>query len=230
MAVILDGHGRDRSARLARAWLDAVNSAKQARKNARRLRGETSPEYAQEARILDELQAEAERVFPEPWRDGRKVSYAQQVLPTLTDGVAQLYSSQDGGEGIYGLMSDYTHPTLYTIMRLAGVVVVNGTPEVRLQLDLDSHDERATIAVTAFYDALARSIRYFGWSPSGIEDLNREIDRVLPGALQSGGVGDASEGSTAYRYEIGVRPSGSICHGRVMATVPPTASGASGGP
>lgn len=84
--------------------------------------------------------------------------------------------------GIYGFLSNMTHPTLYPARQLRAWTddPAVGHPVAYLRLDLDFLERQASAAVTAFYNALSYVTSYFGWPRSVHDELTAKIDQAMP--------------------------------------------------
>jgi hypothetical protein len=176
--------GRELQGRLARAYLEHVTSAEEAQKNSKKLLGKASEQYQRELQRYRALKKQARQIFPEPWqtKDGDP-KYAGETMLGLEATVVALYDSERAGSGIYGLLSNFTHPTLYTITRLSSVVQDGDELKPTLHLTVEDHDRRAQLAVTAFYTAFDATIQYYGWPHDGADALAERINVTLPGAV-----------------------------------------------
>ncbi|WP_156028325.1 hypothetical protein [Candidatus Solirubrobacter pratensis] len=176
--------------RLARAYLERYVSFEQAKMNLGRLLGKTDPQYSLERCRFEECRNEAQSIFPAPTADGDgRAMFRGQQMPGLEKCVTVMFESAEPplssarSEGIYGLMSNFSHPTLYAITRLWALVERDGEVVPKLQLGLEDHEQRARIAVVAFYTAFTRTMIYNGWTSPSHGRMTAEIDRLLPGTL-----------------------------------------------
>jgi hypothetical protein len=177
--------GSDVDVRLARAYLERLFSAEEAKKNAGYLLGTEDERYRREVERFVAVKDEVRAIFPEPLRDpgGGSWLLRGERRPRLGDAVLEMYSSELVGQGVYGLLSNFSHPTVYTLSRIWGAVTENGEARVRVQHDLETHEVNIRYAVLAFYVAFVDAVRYHGWSAEPHDALVSHIDRLLPGAV-----------------------------------------------
>ena len=199
MWVLGDDPQEPHEQRLARAYLEELLSAEEAKKNAGRMGGKGNPVYqgaaADYVRIRDEIISR----FPEATREslGERTLAGQALLgPEATvSWMFRLVSARGGSSiddraalGIYGFLSNLTHPTLYPVRQMREFTQSEAHPgEVvsQLHLDLDFQTRQASSAVVTFYQAHAFLTSYFGW-PSTIHDqLTERIDEILPGTFNA---------------------------------------------
>jgi hypothetical protein len=146
--------------------------------------GKGHAQHTFEAERYAAMKKDVGAIFGEPWRDDHGVPVLNgERMPGLEAAVAEMYSLEEHGKGIYGLFSNFTHPTLYTISRLWGTVTEGAETIARLQLEIEDHEQRAQYAVVAFYNAFAGTMLYHGWSSELHDSLVADINRVLPGAV-----------------------------------------------
>jgi hypothetical protein len=178
---LLRGPGAE--GRLARAYLEHLLSAEEAKKNAGRLLGKGGDQHTREAERFKALKEDVLHIFPEPRRDKYGWLLNGESRPRLEDAVRAMYSSDVHGQGIYGLLSNFSHPTLYTLSRLWGTVREGDEFKIRFQFTLEDHEQRARLAVTSFYTAFGAAVQYHGWPGEVRDTLVSHIDRLLPGAI-----------------------------------------------
>ncbi len=178
--------------RLARGYLEELLSAEEAKKNSGRMRGKTHASYLHAAESYQRVKAEILARFPEASKQtlGEGTLRGQQ-LPKLEDAVKWMYSltesaggtiDQDAASGIYGFLSNMTHPTLYPARQRRGW---HDDPEeghriAYLHIDLGSVEDEARAALAAFYNALTYTTSYFGWPTTALKVLEEKIDAVIP--------------------------------------------------
>lgn len=194
--------GRDPSEssedRLARAYLEELLSAEEAKKNAGRLGGKEGPTYLQANRDYVALKGQILGRFAGSTKDelGKGKLLSQQFLnPEACVGWMYKFLEERGGStiddraalGVYGFLSNMTHPTLYPARQLqewtADPAVGHGHPTAYLRLDLDFLERQASAAVAAFYSTLSVTTSYFGWSRTVHDDLTVKVEAALPGVL-----------------------------------------------
>ncbi|GAA2339231.1 hypothetical protein [Dactylosporangium salmoneum] len=87
--------------------------------------------------------------------------------------------------GIYGLLSNFTHPTLH-VTREMREFVQDGDHIVSVhEVDLQFVERQARLAVSVFYNTMAYVSSYFGWPRAPHDELTRRIDAVMPGMFQT---------------------------------------------
>jgi hypothetical protein len=183
--------------KLARAYLEELISAEEAKKNAGRLEPKTSPQHQDAAAEFKRRRQEALDVFPGTTpEDLAKRQLAGQQLPNPEACVAWMYrllesataSSIDErtGTGVYGFLSNMTHPTLYPARQLRVWHEADGHAghmTSTLYLDIGFVERQASAAIVVFYNALAYITSYYGWPPEPHDRLTAAIDRILPGTI-----------------------------------------------
>ncbi len=87
--------------------------------------------------------------------------------------------------GIYGFLSNMTHPTLYPARQLREWTDDPGTGHstAHLRLDVGFLERQASAAVVAFYNAMSFTTSYFGWSTEVHDVLTSNIDEKMPGVF-----------------------------------------------
>lgn len=191
---VLGEAGDDPEERLARAYLEELRSAEEAQGTTKLMGGSTSSQY-QKARAWHRLlRREIQRRFAVGADELGTGTLRGQTLPGLTDSVLWMYDltaaaggtiDARGAEGIYGFLSNLTHPTLYPIkqMRVWTHDETAGHAVAHLELDVAFNENLARAALAAFYNTLTYINSYFGW-PTDINDgLTARLDEVIPGFL-----------------------------------------------
>ncbi len=178
--------------RLARAYLEELVSAEEAKKNAGRMRAKTHPTHVRANAYYKALKSEILQRFPEATPEilGAR-SLNGQTLPNLEAAVEWMYEltkafggTIDGrtGTGVYGFLSNMTHPTLYPA-RERRVWVENGEAghhETLLSVAVSSAESEARVALAAFYNALNYVTAYFGWPTGVVDGLTVKIEATIP--------------------------------------------------
>jgi hypothetical protein len=174
--------------RLARAYLEELASAEEAKKTSGRLLGKTTDQHRNWAAQLKALREEAELVFGEsPFDDeGRPSIRGQRRLgPTETVVWMLGFMSQPRAEaeasGVYDFLSNLSHPTLYP--HYEGWMRADDHGEVRSSMDLDAHEKQVRLAVIPYYETLTYVMSYNRWPPAPQERLTAVMERVLPGVF-----------------------------------------------
>jgi hypothetical protein len=195
-AVWVLGYDQDEPSenRLARTYLEELLSAKEEKKNAGRMRGESDPSYITASnnyqtlkqRILDRFPG----TTPESLGSNGLCLYGQK-LPRLEESVVKMYelTEEYGGtingkeaSGIYGLLSNMTHPTLYTARQYRKRIDNPDVDHQRAyrQIGISSIENEARAALAAFYNALNYTVSYFGWPETVVADLEDATRRAIP--------------------------------------------------
>jgi hypothetical protein len=158
---VLYGEGPDPDARvaaerrLARAYLEDLLSTEEAKKNAGRMGDKRSQTYLEAKSEFDRLRAEVLARFPQSTRaDLGNRTLLSEKLPRPEDAVVGMYlhfekalgSSIDSvtALGIYGFLSNMTHPTMYPARQL------------RVWVEDDGHQDHLTTNLTLDSDFLHR--------------------------------------------------------------------------
>jgi hypothetical protein len=174
--------------RLARAYLEELASAEEAKKTSGRLLGKTADQHRAQAAQFKALREEAELVFGEPPFDdkGQASIRAQHRLgPTETVVWMLGFMSQPRAEteaaGVYDFLSNLSHPTLYPHYQLWLRAGDDG--EIQSATDLDAHEKQVRLAVIPYYEGLTYVMSYHRWPPAPQERLTAAMERVLPGVF-----------------------------------------------
>jgi len=92
--------------------------------------------------------------------------------------------SERQGKGVYGLLCNMTHPTLYPVRQMTGWHEdPAGHRESHLLLDLMWLDKLASAAVVTFFNAMSLLMSYMGWASETHAEWERLIERTLPGTF-----------------------------------------------
>ena len=181
---VLQKDGTPVEDRLARAFLEALFSAEQAKRTAGHLEGRQSDLYRLEAARFAGTREIAEQVFGESIldEDGRHRLRGQH-LPGLEDCVAWMFSflgqplTESAALGVYDFLSNLSHPTLYPHAQMWEQPETPG-------LSIDDHERRGASAVAPFYNVLSMMISYNGWPIKRHDELTETLDRLLPSVLK----------------------------------------------
>jgi hypothetical protein len=178
--------------RLARAYLEELVSAEEAKKNTGRVRAKTDPTYLLADKNYRALKGEIVARFPGTTEEdlGKRIVNGQN-LPNLEAAVSWMYEltqSYGGpidsrtGTGIYGLLSNMTHPTLYPARQRREWTEdpVSGHRVAHLRVDLGFAENAATAALATFYNALNYTTSYFGWPTAVVDELTAKIEESMP--------------------------------------------------
>ncbi|MFI6779844.1 hypothetical protein [Micromonospora sp. NPDC050276] len=183
---------------LARGYLEELLSAEEAKKAAGRLGGKSTSLHKKLDKTYKDLKAEIVRRFPGTTPDGlSRWMLGGQTLAKPGEAVTSMYGllEKNAGstvtskmsEGIYDLLSNVTHPTLYPTRELRAWVPSPDHPDelvAILHVETDFVERQTIAAVLAYYNALSYVTSFFGWSTDIHNQLTEAIDRLLPGALQ----------------------------------------------
>lgn len=178
--------------RLARAYLEELKSAEEAKMNAGRLRGKSDPTHIRTAAAYKKVKADIAARFPASTPEElSKWRLHGQTLPSLGDAVEWMYelTRSFGGtidatvaSGMYGLLSNLTHPTLYTVreMRVWTKDEVTGHHVANVQVTIESVEKDVRAALAAFYNALNYVTAYYGWPETALKTLADKIATAIP--------------------------------------------------
>ncbi|MEV1129289.1 hypothetical protein [Agromyces sp. NPDC049794] len=193
---VLGEEGEPAQDRLARCYLEELNSAEEAKKNAGYMHGKTHASYVHAAGRYTRLKKQILARFPDASRqalgEGR---LHNQELPRLEESVRLMYSLTEaaGGtitqlqaSGIYGFLSNMTHPTLYPARQRRAWYndPEHGHEVAYLHVELGSIEEEARAGLAAFYNALTYTTSYFGWPTTIMGALEANIEAVIPKFFQ----------------------------------------------
>jgi hypothetical protein len=188
------GHPRDSAEdRLARAFLEAIFGAEQAKMQAGRLRGRAGNEHKARTEYFKYIKKDARATFEQPHQDGHgrpllhghRLPPPEQIVMEMNRLVSQPLADELV-QGTYGLLSNFVHPTFYALQEL---FTVGGEAEDRtpaLNRDINFHERLAGLVVAPFYQALGYVASYHGWTSQRFEELNRDIVRGLPNLFVAG--------------------------------------------
>lgn len=178
--------------RLARAYLEELLSAEEARKNAGRMRPKTHPSFILADKTYMALKRQILVRFPGTNRKalGQR-TLRGQVLLGPEETVAWMYAltESSGGtidaraaSGIYGFLCNMTHPTLYPARqkRFWNDDPATGGHVADLRVDIGSVESEARVALAAFYNALGYTTSYFGWPDAVLDGLTAKIEGSIP--------------------------------------------------
>lgn len=185
---VLGEQGEPAEDRLARCYLEELISAEEAKKNAGHMHGKVHSSHVHSADGYRRLQRQILVRFPEASKQLLSVfELHSQKLPGLEESVKQMYSlveaaggtiTQEQASGIYGFLSNMTHPTLYPARQRREWVYdeSSGHSHAHQRIGLGSMDNEARAALAAFYNALTYTTSYFGWPTTILEALERKIE------------------------------------------------------
>lgn len=188
-------------ARLARACLERLASAKQALTSAASM-SEPNSEVAKERQhLLAELIVDIRRVFPEASNrslEGKSNIIGRYKRPQIEEAVKAMHAftvefagasiDRRDAAGIYNFLSDLSHPSLYTVHDMRVLVPSgqgDGVFESRLEIDADFLDRLARYATLCFYLVVTGTVSYFGWPRTEVTEMESRLNDVLPGVFSS---------------------------------------------
>lgn len=191
---VLGEAGDDPEERLARAYLEELQSAEEAQGTAKLMGGTTSSQYQAARGWHRLLRRQVQGRFSVTPDELGRGQLRGQSMPGLTDSVLWMYDltaaaggtiDARGAEGMYGFLSNLTHPTLYPVkqMRVWTHDETTGHAVAHLQLDVDFSENLARAALAAFYNTLTYVTSYFGWPTEVHDGLTAKLDEVIPGFL-----------------------------------------------
>lgn len=177
-------------ARLARSYLELLRSDEELKKNSGRLLGRSSDQHRAERERFRSRKRDAVALFGSSITDTHgKFELAGQRLPNPEACVEELFTKSsrpiapDLAKGVYGWLSNYSHPTVQVGARLWRVEEREAGPVPVLDARLDDHEDLVRLAVVPFYEVLASAMTYNGLPMDRHEQLGVEIDQYLPGTL-----------------------------------------------
>lgn len=184
-------------ARLARAYLEALLSDEEQKKNTGRLGPKTSPVHQNAVARFRQRRSQVQIVFPGTTPDmmgAGQVGGQTRLRPEecvtwmfeLLERHAASTISARQGEGLYGFLSNYTHPTLYPTQQMREWVDHGDHASSVHCLEIGFLDRQAQLAVVVFYNALSFVMSYFGWPTDRHDELTALIDRAMPGVFTDG--------------------------------------------
>ncbi|WP_207767592.1 hypothetical protein [Arthrobacter glacialis] len=83
--------------------------------------------------------------------------------------------------GIYGLLSNLTHPTLYTVREMRGWTKdeKTGRNVANVYVTIESVEKDVRAALAAFYNAMNYVTGYYGWPETALRTLESKIEAVI---------------------------------------------------
>ncbi|WP_394194125.1 hypothetical protein [Microbacterium foliorum] len=189
---VLGEEGEPAEDRLARCYLEEFISAEQARTNSKYMRGEGHESHIEADKAYQGLVEQIKDRFPgASVRKLKEGLLLGQELPGLNKSVKLMYSlaeasggtvTQDQASGIYGFLSNMTHPTLYPARQRRRWYAdpEHGHRVAYLDVRLGSVESEARVALSTFYNALTYVTSYFGWPSTIMEALEAKIEATIP--------------------------------------------------
>jgi hypothetical protein len=177
-------------ARLARSYLELLRSDEELKKNSGRLLGRSSDQHCLERDRFNNRKQDAAALFGPGITDANgRFELAGQRVPQPEACVEELFTKSsrpitpDLAKGVYGWLSNYSHPTVQVGARLWRVEEREAGPVPVLDARLSDHEDLVRLAVVPFYEVLAYAMTYNGLPMDRYEQLGVEIDEHLPGTL-----------------------------------------------
>ena len=172
--------------------LEEFLSADEAKKNAGRMRDKSHPSHVLAKERYQALRREIFTRFPGTDAEAlgsRTLNGQVWLKPEAT--VAWMYAvtqrlggtiSDRAAQGIYGFLSNMTHPTLYPARQRREWIddPEAGQRVAYLRVDVGSREDEARAALAAFYNALTYVTDYFGWPNEVLDDLTVKIEETIP--------------------------------------------------
>ena len=181
--------------RVARALLEEILSAGEAKTVAGRLSGKTGEHYeAAQENYLALRDQYIPGLFSNCTREELlgENTLDRQVRPSPEACVLWMYENiaaqgagvtKEQAQGVYGFLCNMTHPTLYPVRDMLEWVEQEGRLQSYLQLDINFLGRQASAAVITFYNAISLVMSYFGWRSERFSEWEALIDRTLPGTF-----------------------------------------------
>lgn len=173
--------------RLARAYLELISGYEQAKMHAGRLSGRGSEIHTARSDFYKTVKEDAKGTFAPPHRDehGKPLLNGQQIpspenIVLETNRLSSQPLTDDEMQGTYGFLSNFVHPTAYALQELFEIREENGQQIPALARDIEFHNKLAKLVVGPFYQALVRIDHYHGWDSQRFNDLNADLQRLLP--------------------------------------------------
>lgn len=197
-ALWILGNGRDEpvDGRVARALIDELSGAREARKQTEGLVGKDSDDYRHRQATLEDFEAAALGMFGEPIRIKQQYKLGGQQYPGHRDLIVEASRVTQLGlpdaviRGTYALMSNSVHPTPHSIRELFLVEQHGSQATATLARPADFHENLTKMVVFYFYNALTYIMSYKGLDPAGHDALGNAIDALMSDLF----VGDRAPG------------------------------------
>lgn len=189
---VLGEEGESAEDRIARCYLEELKSAEEAKKNVGYMRGKTHQSHAHASEKYSRIKKQILARFPDA---SKKIlgegKINDQKLPRLEECVKLMYSlteaaggtiTQEQASGIYGFLSNMTHPTLYPARARREWVhdETSGHAVAYMHVGIGSIENEARAALAAFYNALNYVTSYFGWPATIMDALKAKIEAIIP--------------------------------------------------
>jgi hypothetical protein len=171
--------------RVARALIDELSGAREARKQTEGLAGEDSDDYRHRQTTLEDFEAAAISMFGEPIRVKQRYRLGGQEYPGHRDLIVEASRVAKVGvpdrviRGTYALMSNSVHPTPHSIRELFHIEQHASEATATLARPADFHENLTKMIVFYFYNALTYVMSYKGLDPAGHEALGNAIDALM---------------------------------------------------
>lgn len=179
--------------RLARAFLEVIVGAEQAKMQAGRLTGRGGQAHTGRRDFYKAVKGDVEATFGapphddkgRPWVNGQCMPTPEQIVVEMNR-LASQPLTDDEIQGTYGYLSNFVHPTSYALQELFEVHEEAGERIPELARDIEFHNKLARLTVVPFYHALFHTSSYHGWNGQRLLKLNDDVDRLLPGVFVAG--------------------------------------------
>jgi hypothetical protein len=179
--------------RLARAFLEAIVGAEQAKMQAGRLTGRRGETHVGRTGFYKAVREDAETTFGAPPHDdkgwplvnGQHMLTPEEIVVEMNRLSSQPLSD-DEIRGTYGYLSNFVHPTYYARQELFYFREQDGKRVPELDRDIEFHNKLARLTVVPFYHALFHTASYHGWNRARLLQLNDDIYQLLPGVFVAG--------------------------------------------
>jgi hypothetical protein len=194
--------------RVARALIDELSGAREARKQTEGLVGEDSDDYRHRQTTLEDFEAAAISMFGEPIRVKQRYRLGGQEFPGHRDLIVEASRVATIGlpdrviRGTYALMSNSVHPTPHSIRELFHIEQHGNEATATLARPADFHENLTKMVVFYFYNALTYVMSYKGLDPAGHEALERAVRAFSDEQVRHEGV-DRVSGAAPWRSACG---------------------------
>lgn len=189
---VLGEEGELAEERIARCYLEELKSAEEAKKNFGYMHGKAHQSHAQASEEYSRMKKQILARFPDASKEMLgEGKLNDQRLPRLEECVRLMYSlteaaggtiTQEQASGIYGYLSNMTHPTLYPARARRKWVhdETSGHAVAIMHISIGSIENDARAALAAFYNALNYVTSYFGWPATIMDTLEAKIEAIIP--------------------------------------------------
>jgi hypothetical protein len=183
---------------LARAYLEELLSAEEAKKAAGRMGGKETGIYKQQLKAYTDMRAEIVGRFGGATKeDVGKGLLCGQTRPKPHEAVIDMYAllektgvstvTSEASKGMYDYLSNVTHPTLYPTRQLTQWVTHPDDPNevvAQLSLEVSSVEREVVVAMQAYFHVISYVTSFYGWGTEVFDKLQAEWKKVLPGTFR----------------------------------------------